>query len=360
MVPFSVLHSPVSKYKLTSEGRHSLRLARLAIGRARSSSSSEAWRRHPQPLPDFCFPDPGHDHISSAAVFGEGVFSLSSLLACGPAAANRPHGQAASNSQHQPASSLLVNLTAALARCCTSNHNLQATGQGHGHRPSPHRPIAHLAKPQQGPPPPPSPERSTNVRATAAVSRRRKDGSRRAGTRAQRHNTNRSIVGRPVPLWSWTGYCLVSHEGCCSAVVASQTSSAWRWHRILESSNNPTIDISDQVPPRQERRSLQPLPRSPDCRRDSMGTPLVRSSHQRKPRMTAHTSLPLPPPPPSSLSPRLCPLAPHVLLPLMPLSFLAGPQKDSLFNTQFNAIAVRSPLVPLSSLQHNQSPRRHM
>jgi hypothetical protein len=34
VVPFSVLHSPVRKYKLTSEGRHSLRLARLAIGRA--------------------------------------------------------------------------------------------------------------------------------------------------------------------------------------------------------------------------------------------------------------------------------------------------------------------------------------
>ena len=185
------------------------------------------------------------------------------------------------------------------------------------------------------------------------MSRRRKDGSRRAGTRAQRHNTNRSIVRRPVPLWNWTRYCLLNHEGCCSAVVASQTSSTWCRHRILESSNNPTIDISDQVPPRQERRSLQPLPRSPDCRRDSRGTPLVRSSHQRKPRMTAHTS------PPSPLSPRLCPVAPHVLLPLMPLPFLTGPQKDSLFNSQFNAIAVRSPLVSLSS-QRNQSPRRHM
>jgi hypothetical protein len=77
------------------------------------------------------------------------------------------------------------------------------------------------------------------------------------GTRhkAQGHNSNRSIVGRPAPLWSWTRYCLMNREGCGSTAVPSQTSRAWCRHRIIESLNNRTIDISDQVPPRQERRS---------------------------------------------------------------------------------------------------------
>jgi hypothetical protein len=126
-----------------------------------SRSSSEAWRRHPRPLValwgvfplDFCFPDPpGRDHSSSAAVLVRVVFSLSSLLACRHAAAtDRTGSQPATTSinQHHPSWSTL---TAALARCCTSNHNLQATGHGAWDMAIAHRPIAHLAKPQQGPP----------------------------------------------------------------------------------------------------------------------------------------------------------------------------------------------------------------
>ena len=180
--------------------------------------------RPPRPRPQF---------ICSS--FGEGrVFPefVAGLPAC---RSDRPHGQPASISQHQPASSLLVNFDRGIGSLL--HLESQPAGHwpwdmGHGHRPSPHRPSCQTAA---GPP-----ERlTTNVRATEAVSWRRKDGRRRAqGHKAQGHNTNRSIVGRPAPLWSWTRYCLMNREGCCSAVVPSQTSKAWCRHRIIESSNH--------------------------------------------------------------------------------------------------------------------------
>jgi len=250
-VSYSVPQStvPYSKYRFISDGRHSLRHARLAIGRAvpapalrpggvihglwwRSGVSSRSTfdsKTPPRPRPQF---------ICSS--FGEGrVFPefVAGLPAC---RSDRPHGQPASISQHQPASSLLVNFDRGIGSLL--HLESQPAGHwpwdmGHGHRPSPHRPSCQTAA---GPP-----ERSTtNVRATEAVSRRRKDGRRRAqghkGTRhkAQGHNTNRSIVGRPAPLWSWTRYCLMNREGCGSTAVPSQTSRAWCRHRIIESSNH--------------------------------------------------------------------------------------------------------------------------
>jgi hypothetical protein len=143
---------------------------------------------------------PGRDHSSSAAVLVRVVFSLSSLLACQPAAATDRTGSqpaTASINQHYPSWSTL---TAALAPAAPRITTCRPLAMGHGHRPSPHRPSCQTAA---GPP-----ERLTNVRATEAVSRRRQDGRRRA----QGHNTNRSIVGRPVPLWSWTRYCLMNRE----------------------------------------------------------------------------------------------------------------------------------------------------
>jgi hypothetical protein len=227
VVPFSVLHRPVRKYKLTSEGRHSLRLARLAIGRAVPSPAPRPggvirslwWRSGARLLLPRPRPRPV-DHSSSAAVLVRVMFSLSSLLACWPAAANRPHGQAASNSQqqpatasnsqthqHQPASSLLVNLTAALARCCTSNHNLQATaGQGHGHRPSPHRPSCQTAA--RAPPPRTVDERPSNSGREPAQEGWKSEG-RHKGTKAQHKSKHRGAASSSVELDP-----ILSAEGC--------------------------------------------------------------------------------------------------------------------------------------------------
>jgi len=149
--------------------------------------------RPPRPRPQF---------ICSS--FGEGrVFPefVAGLPAC---RSDRPHGQPASISQHQPASSLLVNFDRGIGSLL--HLESQPAGHwpwdmGHGHRPSPHRPSCQTAA---GPP-----ERSTtNVRATEAVSRRRKDGRRRAqghkGTRAQgtRHKGTTQIEA------SWGGRLL--------------------------------------------------------------------------------------------------------------------------------------------------------
>lgn len=96
-------------------------------------------RPPPRPRPQF---------ICSS--FGEGrVFPefVAGLPAC---RSDRPHGQPASNSQHQPASSLLVNFDRGIGS------QLHLESQPAGHWPwdmaIAHRPIAHLANPQQGPP----------------------------------------------------------------------------------------------------------------------------------------------------------------------------------------------------------------
>jgi hypothetical protein len=193
---------------------------------------------------------PGRDHSSSAAVLVRVVFSLSSLLACWPAGLpQRPTARAAS--QQQPATASInqhhpswSTLTAALARCCTSNHNLQATG--HGTWPSPIAPSPILPNRSRAP-------RTVDERPSNRGREPAKAGWETEGTRAQGHNTNRSIVGRPVPLWSWTRYCLMNREA--GVVLLSRPRPPERGagtessnHRIIEQLNNRHIRSSASSP----------------------------------------------------------------------------------------------------------------
>jgi hypothetical protein len=200
-VPQSTVQSVSSKYRFISEGRHSLRHARLAIGRAvpapapaprprglihglwwRSGVSSRSTfaSQTPRPRPQFICSSLGEGRVFPEFVAG--------LPAC---RSDRPHGQPASNSQHQPALSLLVNFDRGIGSCCTSNHNLQATG--HGTWPSPIAPSPILPNRSRAP-------RTVDERPSNRGREPAKAGWETEGTRAQHKSKHRGAAGSSVEL----------------------------------------------------------------------------------------------------------------------------------------------------------------
>jgi hypothetical protein len=165
VVPFSVLHSPVRKYKLTSEGRHSLRLARLAIGepvpapalRPGGVIRSLWWRSGVSSRPTFASQTPaatsGPQLICSSS--GEGhVFPEFSVGL--PACRSEPTARAGSQQQPDSPASTSIIPPGQLDRGIGSLLHLESQPAGHwpGPWPSPIAPSPILPNRSKGPPQP--------------------------------------------------------------------------------------------------------------------------------------------------------------------------------------------------------------